>query len=125
MRKAAIILSLIAGTFIMVECTPKTGKTISETPKSAPPEVAAAPPEPATPPSATVDATAAYTAQQIESGKMIYDNNCGKCHTLYAPGRYDQAHWVKIMNAMVPKAKLNETDGGLARAYVYANAKQG
>jgi cytochrome c5 len=126
MKKIAVIFSLVAGSFILVKCTPKASKTIAETPKATTTDVAAAPPSPATPPAAiTPAAAAAYTAQQIESGKMIYNNNCGKCHALYSPEKYDQAHWVKILNAMVPKAKLNETDGNLARAYVFANAKQG
>ena len=123
MKKIAVIFSLAAGSFTLIKCTPKASKTIAETPKATTTDVATAPTAPATPPSP--GAATACTAQQIESGKMIYNNNCGKCHGLYAPEKFDQAHWVKILNAMIPKAKLNETDGTLVKAYVFANAKQG
>jgi cytochrome c5 len=122
MRKATIILSLMAGTFIMVKCTPKASKTIAETPKTA--EVTNAPPEPATPVSATVPGTA-YSAEQIESGKTVFNNNCAKCHKLYSPTAFTATQWMPILKGMIPKAKLSETDAILVKAYVFSNAKQG
>ncbi|KAA5536503.1 hypothetical protein F0919_02210 [Taibaiella lutea] len=123
MRKATIILSLMAGTFIMVKCTPKASKTIAETPKATTTDVAA-PPETATPSSATVAGTT-YTAEQIESGKTVYNNNCAKCHKLFATTAFTITQWTPILKGMIPKAKLSETDAMLVKAYVFSNAKQG
>jgi len=123
MKKIAVIFSLVAGTFIMAKCTPKAGKAVAETKTTAP-----APPEtPATPPTATVPPPAGtpVSAADIAAGKSIYNDNCGKCHKLYDPGAFTAAKWGPILKGMIPKARLNDSDGNLVRAYVYSNAKQG
>ena len=117
MRKIAVIFSLVAGSFILAKCTPKAGKTISETPKPPTTDVATAP--------TSTAPSASYSEADITAGKTVYANNCAKCHKLYPTAEFTATQWKPILKGMIPKAKLSETDANLVRAYVYSNAKQG
>lgn len=64
-----------------------------------------------------------YDEQQIAEGKAIFTANCGKCHGLKEPESKTAAQWTPIMKKMIPKAKLNDEEGKLVRAYAIANAK--
>jgi len=44
------------------------------------------------------------------TGKMIYESKCGKCHTLFAPDKYNAKQWRKWVDKMAPKAKLNSSE---------------
>lgn len=117
MKKIAVLFSLVAGSFILAKCTPKAGKNISETPNTTTTDVA-------TVPTATVPSTT-YSATDIAAGQTVYTNSCGKCHKLYPPTEFTAAQWTPILKGMIPKAKLNEADANLVRAFVYSNAKHG
>lgn len=89
---------LILGTIIYA-CGPKT-PTPAPTPKiSSTPEVKVS------------EAT-------LAEGKMLYENNCGKCHKLFEPSAYNKERWVKILNWMAPKAKITEEQKAKVFAYV-------
>ncbi len=62
-----------------------------------------------------------YTEAQLEEGHMLWQNNCGKCHKLYPPENYDWERWKKILDNMIPKAKLTKDQGELVSAYIYNN----
>ena len=108
MKKLLVIFSLSLGSVLMAQCTPKAAKAVAETPSATPGE-----------------ASVTYSADQLNAGKMIFTGNCAKCHGIKEPETRTAAQWDKILNRMIPKAKLNEADGKLVRAYVMAHAKQG
>ncbi len=60
----------------------------------------------------------------VDEGKVIYTAKCGKCHDLKDPQTYDAPKWVKIVDWMAPKAKLNATEKENVLAYVSFNAKK-
>lgn len=68
---------------------------------------------------------AKYNQEQIAEGKTLFANNCAKCHKLKAPEGHNTEEWNSILKRMIPKAKLNDRDGQLVRAYIIVNAKEG
>lgn len=62
----------------------------------------------------------AKTTENIAMGKNIYEANCGKCHELFSPTKFNDEKWVEVMNWMAPKAKL--TDEQKAYAYLYVSS---
>jgi len=75
-------------------------------------------------PTATQVAPAADNAALIEAGKTVYSTKCTKCHPAKTVENYDVARWEGILKAMIPKAKLDETESAQVTAYVNANAKK-
>jgi mono/diheme cytochrome c family protein len=102
MKKPVIVLSLIALSVIAAQCTPK--KVATKTPEA--PAVAKT-----------------YTLAEMEEGKVIFEGNCGKCHTLYTPETRGVASWEKILPPMSRKAELTNDQAGKVRAYVLAHAR--
>lgn len=105
MNKIITCIGLVAFTSLMYSCTPKAAKSVSST---------------------STNSTAAYTsfvsnynAQALENGKTLYQDNCGKCHKFKDETKFSIEKWDKILDRMIPKAKLSADDGKLVRAYVY------
>jgi cytochrome c5 len=111
MKKTVIILSL--GIFAFA-CSPKTAPTTTST------ETKTSAPEPAT---AGVSASSTATTM-IEAGHTVYDTRCGRCHGLKDVTKYTAQQWDGILKAMIPKAKLDETQAAQVTAYVMANARK-
>ncbi|MGC4038003.1 MAG: cytochrome c [Chitinophagaceae bacterium] len=74
-------------------------------------------PTTAVPAAAPVDAT-------VEAGHNIYTTKCTKCHAAKVVDNYTTEKWADILKAMIPKAKLDETEAAQVTAYVNANAKK-
>lgn len=106
MRKLSAVLLYGAFITLMVNCTPKASKAISELPVETKEQI-----------------VAQYSPQQLESGKTIFTGNCAKCHKLKEPGSRTPEQWNKVLKRMIPKAKLSDEDGKLVRAYLIANSK--
>jgi cytochrome c5 len=106
MKKTGILLLLAAVMLVMVNCSPKASKVISELPVESKEQI-----------------VAKYTSAQLESGKTIFLNSCNKCHKLKQPETRTPAQWNKVLKRMIPKAKLSDEDGQLVRAYLIANSK--
>jgi len=100
MMKTLRLLAGLAVAAIAVSCAAK---------KAVPPP---APPAPAS----------TLTAQQ-EQGHQLYENNCGKCHDLFAPTSYSKKDWVPILASMQKKAKLEDADMAKIKAYIDVYAK--
>lgn len=104
MKKTLSITAIFLGSIILYSCTPKAAKTVT--------------------PSDSNEAYRAfvnnYNEQSLASGKTLYLNNCAKCHKLKDEQNYTIDKWDKILDRMIPKAKLSEEDGKLVRAYVYS-----
>jgi cytochrome c5 len=60
----------------------------------------------------------------IAAGHQIFDQNCGKCHRIYTPQEFKEKRWVRIIDEMAPKARLNDNEKQKVLAYVVANAKK-
>ena len=69
-------------------------------------------------------AEAAHT-EMVAQGKTVFTNRCGRCHALKQVDNYTADRWNNILKAMIPKAKLNETEAQQVTAYVMENAKRG
>lgn len=105
-RKIIIVSSLTLCTLFLAHCSPKATKAISET-------------------SSTKTSTGTdYTAEQLDAGKTIFIGNCARCHGLKTPESRTPEQWDKVLKRMIPKAKLNEEDGKLVKAYLLTNAKK-
>lgn len=64
-----------------------------------------------------------YTQAQLDEGHTIWQANCGKCHTLYAPTSRSFDKWERILPSMSRKAKLTDVDAGKVRAYILSNVQ--
>lgn len=62
-------------------------------------------------------------AEELAQGKTIFENSCARCHDLPEPTGFSSQDWVGIMNAMAPKAKLNDEQHQLVYKYVVSVKK--
>jgi cytochrome c5 len=81
------------------------------------------PPSAAESPSTPQSKTLIESAQVVE-GKVAYKTKCGKCHDLKDPQEYDAPKWVKIIDWMGPRAKLDATEKVNVLAFVSFYAKR-
>jgi cytochrome c5 len=103
MKTKVILLSFAAA--LILSCT--AGKTaVAETPP--------APPAPPTVEVAVIPATEAHA-----KGQSLYENNCAKCHKLFAATDFSQQEWKPILARMQRKAKLEDADMGLITNYLF------
>jgi hypothetical protein len=58
----------------------------------------------------------------LERGKIIFTNRCGRCHALPEPAQFTITRWEGILKLMIPRARLNNEQGVHVSAYVKANA---
>ncbi len=68
-------------------------------------------------PSAT-DVTATATLADLQSGRSVFINNCGRCHSLYSPDNYSAASWKTIVPNMASRAGLSATESLQVLKYV-------
>ena len=108
MQKLIGILGLALIPVFITNCSPKASKVISSLPVESKEQI-----------------VAQYTPQQLESGKAIFMANCDKCHKLKQPETRTAEKWNSVLKRMIPKAKLNDQDGQLVRAYLIAHSKAG
>jgi hypothetical protein len=66
----------------------------------------------------STDATANATLQELQDGRTLYINNCGKCHNLFSPDDYSVNNWKTIMSGMAPKTSMNAAQVTLVTKYV-------
>lgn len=109
MKKTVTISFLAVFSLLLAQCTPKTSSNMASTNATAEKKVA--------------DIKQKYTQQQIDEGKTISINSCNKCHQYHEPQEFSVAKWERVLTQMIPKAKLNETDGGMVSAYILTHAK--
>jgi cytochrome c5 len=60
----------------------------------------------------------------VVEGKGVYEIKCSRCHDLKAPENYNAEKWVKIIDWMGPRAKLDGTEKEAVLAYVSFYAKK-
>lgn len=101
MKKLLVLSSLAALTVLGYSCSPKASKTTA------------------------TSANKAVSAEILAQGKEISETKCGKCHRLHETSEYNADQWTKILDRMIPKARLAEDQGNVLRQYYEANAKKG
>jgi len=58
------------------------------------------------------------TLAELQQGHDLFQNNCGKCHKIPKPGSRTNPQWKKVLEKMVPKAKLNNEQSYLIYRYL-------
>jgi mono/diheme cytochrome c family protein len=64
------------------------------------------------------DATPTATIEELQQGRTLYINNCGRCHDLYSPDDYTVNQWRGIMPGMAPKTRMSSSEVTLVTKYV-------
>lgn len=62
------------------------------------------------------------SAQEFEKGKLLMNQSCAGCHVLFDPKDYSVVEWEKILEKMIPKARLANEDAELVRDYIIAHS---
>ncbi|AWA30245.1 cytochrome C [Flavobacterium magnum] len=63
--------------------------------------------------------TAVTVTEAHAKGQSLYENNCARCHKLYAATNFSQADWKPILARMQKKARLDDADMGLITNYLF------
>ena len=64
------------------------------------------------------DVTLNATLSELQQGRDLYINNCGRCHNLYSPDNYTPAQWKTVLGSMTPRTSLSSTEIQLVTKYV-------
>ena len=67
---------------------------------------------------AAVKTPATAMTPELAEGKGLYENNCAKCHKLYAPSDFSSEEWKPIVARMQKKAHLDDLQGQKIYNYV-------
>lgn len=54
----------------------------------------------------------------IAEGKVMYENNCAKCHKLFPVEKHNKDGWAKTVDRMAPKAHLTDEQKTLVYNYL-------
>ena len=57
---------------------------------------------------------------EMAEGKMLYENNCAKCHKLFDPKKFSAEDWKPIVMKMQKKAHLDDMQGQKIYNYLIA-----
>jgi cytochrome c5 len=57
---------------------------------------------------------------ELAEGKNLYENNCVRCHKLYAPKKFSQEEWKPILIKMQKKAKLDDVKMASISNYIHS-----
>jgi hypothetical protein len=69
-----------------------------------------------TPTSANVTTNA--TLDELQQGRSLYINNCGRCHALVSPDNYNPSQWKTILAGMAPRTNMSASQVLLVTKYV-------
>lgn len=56
---------------------------------------------------------------ELAAGKTAYENNCAKCHKLFAPKEFSKEDWAPILVKMQQKAHLSDVEMAPITNYIY------
>jgi len=80
---------------------------------------AVAPIPPQTPKTAAVPVPEGIMITDLAAGKASYENNCAKCHKLFAPKEFSKEDWAPILVTMQKKAHLSDAEMAPITNYIY------
>jgi mono/diheme cytochrome c family protein len=64
------------------------------------------------------DATSTATLADLQQGRDLYINNCGRCHGLYSPDDFTPGRWKSIIPGMAQSTSLTSAQTILVTKYV-------
>ena len=67
---------------------------------------------------AAADVTASATLADLQAGRDLFINNCGKCHNLYNPDNFSATNWKSIVPNMASRAGLSTAQASQVTKYV-------
>jgi len=70
------------------------------------------------PSEANVNKRETASLAELQKGKEIFSNKCGRCHKLPNPEKHLPDEWTKILGKMALKAKLTAEQKALVFKYV-------
>jgi hypothetical protein len=70
------------------------------------------------PSEANVNKRETASLAELQQGKEIFSNKCGRCHKLPKPEKHMPEEWTKILEKMAPKAKLTADQTALVFKYI-------
>jgi cytochrome c5 len=109
MKLKIIGLAIIAG--VIYSCASKSS-AVTPTPPATPNKAVVA--APVTEPKPAMVMTA-----ELAAGKTAYENNCAKCHKLFAPKDFSKEDWAPILVSMQKKAHLSDAEMLPITNYIY------
>jgi len=62
--------------------------------------------------------TSSATLSDLQAGRAIFINSCGRCHSLYSPDNFSAANWKTIVPNMASRAGLSATETAQVTKYV-------
>ncbi|MDI1315720.1 cytochrome c [Flavobacterium sp.] len=95
------VLTLVVLASLIYSCAAKSGVPTTEVKK--------------------VDSTETATTlltPELNEGKILYENNCAKCHDLYNRKEFSIEEWKPIVTRMQMKAHLDDVQGQKIYNYV-------
>lgn len=85
------------------------------------PKVTAMQPDPVQVPPKITSPNEAPMSEEVAQGKIMYENNCARCHKLFAPTDYSKEAWQPILVRMQKKAQLQDADMAKINHYIFAS----
>lgn len=67
---------------------------------------------------ASSDTTAYASLADLQQGRDLYINNCGRCHSLYSPDSYSVSTWKGIISQMAGRTSMTSAQVTLVTKYV-------
>lgn len=58
------------------------------------------------------------TLVSLQKGRTLYGENCGNCHKLHKPSKYNRTEWVGILDKMQKPAKIDDYQKDLILKYL-------
>lgn len=108
MKRLTTVIGLAAASLLLMNCSAGKSGTASAPARSDADKVA--------------EVKEKYTDQQMEQGRDLWSSNCNKCHKLYTPESRTVKSWENVLPRMVKRAKLDDAQAGMVRAYLISHA---
>lgn len=59
--------------------------------------------------------------EALAAGKVAYENQCARCHKLFAPTDYSKQDWGPILVRMQKKAQIEDAEMATINNYIYSS----
>jgi cytochrome c5 len=57
---------------------------------------------------------------ELAAGRVLYENNCAKCHKLFSPTKLSEQDWKPVLVRMQKKARLDDAQMVEISNYIYS-----
>lgn len=64
------------------------------------------------------DVTSTATLADLQAGRVLYINTCGRCHALHSPDSYTASRWKTIVSSHAGRINLSATETAQLLKYV-------